>query len=201
VTKMAPKITRPTHGRPAFDNSEGWNAWKNYEYLRTVRVSNTATALVDIIQWYEGMTTKMYTYNKVLADKRRRGEKHMERALCPPNVDLKRKSKRATIGATAMRRKRNVASRTNWRRARDSGGREEDGVSGDEVEEATERLDGVHLLATSDQILDASMYEELSSRGWETETTKAFFEEDSDWLDTDDEEIFEGLVDGEYVVL
>jgi hypothetical protein len=37
---------------------------KKYEYLRTVWVSNTATALVDIIQWYEGMTTKMYAYNK-----------------------------------------------------------------------------------------------------------------------------------------
>jgi len=151
---MAPKITRATHGRPAFDNSEGWNAWKKYEYLRTVRVSNTATALVDIIRWYEGMTTKMYTYNKVLADKRRKGEKHMEQALCPPNVDLKRKPKRTTRGATAVRRKRNVASRANWRRRmRDSGERQEDGVSGDEVEEATERLDGVDLSAAVDQFL------------------------------------------------
>jgi hypothetical protein len=148
------------------------------------------------------MTMKMYAYNKALADKRRRGEKHMERALCPPNVDLKRKPKRVTRGATAMGRKRNVASRTNWRRrrARDSGDKE-DGVSGDEVEEATERLDGVDLSATGDQILGTSTYEELSSRGLETETRVASFEENSDWLDTDDEEIFEGLVDGEYVVL
>jgi hypothetical protein len=202
VTKMAPKTRKPTHGRPAFGNSEGWNAWKKYEYLRTIRVSNTATALVDIIRWYEGMTTKMYTYNKALADKRRRGEAHVERALCPPNVDLKRKPKRATRGGTTVRRKINVASRTNWRRrARDSGEREEDGVPGDEVEETTERLDGVDLSATGDQILDASTYEELRSRGWETETRVASFEEDSDWLDTDDEEIFEGLVDGEYVIL
>jgi hypothetical protein len=127
----------------------------------------------------------------------------MERALCPPNVDLKRKPKIVTRGATAVRRKRNVASRTNcWRRrVRDSGDEEEDGVSGDEVEEVTERLDGVDLSATGDQILDASTYEELSSRGLETETRVASFEENSDWLDTDDEEIFEGLVDGEYVVL
>jgi hypothetical protein len=109
---MSPKITKPTHRRPAFDNSEGWNAWKKYEYLRTVRVSNTATALVDIIRWYEGMTTKMYAYNKSLADKRRRGEEYAERQLHPPSVDLKREPKRATRGATVVRRKRNVASRT-----------------------------------------------------------------------------------------
>jgi hypothetical protein len=199
---MSPKITKPTHGRPAFDNSEGWNAWKKYEYLRTVRVSNTATALVDIIRWYEGMTTKMYAYNKTLADKRRRGEEYAERQLHPPSVDLKREPKRATRGATVVRRKRNVASRTNWRRrARDSGEREEDGVSGDEVEETTERLDGVDLSVTGEQILEASTYEDLSSRGWETETRVASFEGDSDWLDTDDEGIFEGLVDAEYVVL
>jgi len=45
------------------------------------------------------------------------------------------------------------------------------------------------------------MYKELSSRRWDTETKVVSFDEDSDWLDTDDEEIFEGRVDGEYVVL
>jgi hypothetical protein len=130
---------------------------EKYEYLRTVRVSNTATALVDVIRWYEGMTTKMYAYNKTLADKRRRGEEYAERQLHPPSVDLNRKPKRATRGATAMRRKRNMVSRMNWRRrARDLGEGEEDGVSGDEVEETTETLDGVDLSATGDQILDTS---------------------------------------------
>jgi hypothetical protein len=41
----------------------------------------------------------------------------------------------------------------------------------------------------------------LNSRGREAETRVASFEEDLDWLDTDDEGIFEGLVDAEYVVL
>jgi hypothetical protein len=69
------------------------------------------------------MMTKMYAYNKALPDKRR-GEEYAERQLYPPSVDLKRKPKRATRRATAVRRKRNVASRTNWkRRARDSGER------------------------------------------------------------------------------
>ena len=47
------------------------------------------------------------------------------------------------------------------------------------------------LSVMGEQILEASTYEDLSSRLWETETRVASFEGDSDWLDTDDEGIFE----------